>query len=204
MSRAATPRAPSARWVALRRCAAMAAAVGGTAWTVKAVITLVTGDEPAAAFAIGLALFPFALLGLWSLVRDVEGRAPAIGGALAAAAAASVVLATLVRAVGGAAVEPTDDEITVLTPFIAIGGFGAFAALIVLGAVVRRAGALPSPYTSLPWAMGLGAIPLLIVGGALAAVSERLLEIPIALLGLGWIAVGTAMWNAASQEISSV
>lgn len=47
----------------------MAAAVGGTAWTVKAAITLVTGDEPPAAFAIGLALFPFALLGLWSLVR---------------------------------------------------------------------------------------------------------------------------------------
>lgn len=170
---------------------------------VKAVITLVTGDEPPAAFATGSALFPFALLGLWSLVRKVEGRAPPIGGALAAAAAVSVVLATLVRLVGGAAVEPTDDEITLLTPFIAVGGFGTFAALIVLGVVVRRAGALSSPYTSLPWAMGLAAIPLLIVGGALEAVSERLLELPIALLGVGWIAVGAAMWNAAPQQTSS-
>lgn len=194
--------APSARWVTLRRYAAMAAAVGGTAWTIKAVVTLVTGDEPPAAFAIGSFLFPFALLGLWSLVRKVDGRTPAIGGAIAATAAVSVVLATLIRAVGGAGVQPTNDEVTVLTPFIAIGGFGTFAALAVLGVVVRRAGALSAPYTSLPCAMGVAAIPLLIVGGALEAVSGRLLELPIALLGLGWIAIGAALWNPAPQETS--
>lgn len=203
MSRAVAPRAPSARRVALRRYAAMAAAFGGTAWTVKAVVTLVTGDEPPAAFAIGFALFPFALLGLWSLVRKVDGRAPPIGGAIAATAAASVILAAIIRAVGGAGVEPTDDEVTVLTPFIAIGGFGTFAALVVLGIVVRRSSALSAPYTSLPWAMGVATIPLLIVGGALEAVSERLLEIPIALLGLCWIALGAALWNDAAQETST-
>lgn len=194
------PRTPSRRWVTLRRYAAMAAAVGGTAWTVKAVVTLVTGDEPPATFAIGFALFPFALLGLWSLVRRVDGRAPTVGGAIAATAAVSVVLAALVRAVGGAGVEPADDEVTVLTPLLVIGGFGTFAALVVLGLVVRRSSALSAPYTSLPWAMGVAAIPLLIVGGALEAVSERLLELPIVLLGLGWIAVGAALWSAASQE----
>lgn len=203
MSRATAPRAPSARWVRLRRYAALAAATGGTAWTVKAVVTLGTGDEPPAAFAIGFVLFPFALLGLWSLVRKVDGRAPSIGGAIAATAAVSVVLAALIRAVGGSGAEPTDDEVTVLSPFIAIGGFGTFAALVVLGFVVRRAGALSAPYTSLPWTMGVAAIPLLIVGGALQAVSERLLEIPIALLGLGWIAVGVALWNAAPQQTST-
>lgn len=193
-------RVPSVRRATLRRCAAMAAAIGGTAWTVKAVVTLVTGDEPPTAFAIGFALFPFALLGLWSLVRKVDGRAPTVGGAIAATAAVAVVLAALIRAVGGAGVEPSDDEVTVLTPFIAIGGFGALAALVVLGVVVRRSGALPAPYTSLPWAMGVAAIPLLMVGGALETVSERLLEPPIVLLGLGWIAIGAALWNAAPQE----
>lgn len=151
------PHEPSGRRVMLRRYAAMAAVIGGTAWTVKAVVTLVSGDEPPAAFAVGFALFPFALLGLWSLVRTVDGRAPSIGGAIAATAAASVVLAALTRAVGGAGVEPTDDEVTVLTPFNAIGGFGTFAALIVLGYVVRRCSALSAPYTSLPWAMSVAA-----------------------------------------------
>ena len=194
------PHVPAGRWAALRRYAAMAAAIGGTALTVKAVVTLVTGDEPAAAFAIGFALFPFALLGLWSLVRDVGGRAPQIGGAIAATAAVSVVLAALIRAVGGAGVEPTEEGATVMTPFIALGGLGTFVALVVLGVVVRRSSALPAPYTSLPLLVGVAAIPLLMIGGALEAVSERLLEIPIVLLGLGWIALGVALWNAAPQE----
>ncbi len=200
VSQPTLPRAPSARRVALRRWAAVAAAVGGAAWTIKATVTLATGDEPPAMFAIGFAVFPFALLGLRSLLHNADGRASAVGGILAAAAAVSVVLAALARAIGGAAVEPSDDEITVLTPFIAIGGFGAFAALLALGLAARRARALPAPYTSLPWAMGIAAIPLLIIGGALAAVDERLLELPVALLGLGWIALSAAMWSAAEQH----
>jgi len=180
--------------------AAAAAVIGGMAWTVKAAVTLVSGDEPAAAFAVGLVLFPFALLGLWSIVRDVDGRAARIGGLLAAAAAVSVVLVLLGRAVGGAAVEGKEDEVTVLTPLIAVGGFGTFAALLALGMAVRRTRALRGRYADLPWAMGLSAIPLLIVGGALETISERLLELPVALLGLGWIALGVALWSAASAR----
>lgn len=190
------------RSVWLRRCAAAAAVIGGAAWTVKAGVTLAVGDEPPAAFAIGLALFPFALLGLWSIVRDVDGRAARIGGLLAAAAAVSVVLVLLMRAVGGRAVEGAGDEITVLTPFIAISGFGTFAALLALGIAVRRSRALPGRYASLPWAMGLSAIPLLIVGGALETVSERLLELPVALLGVGWVAVGMALWSTAKARLT--
>jgi len=186
----------SGRSVALRRCAAAAAVVGGTAWIIKAGLTLATGDEPPAAFAIGLALFPFALLGLWSIVRGVGGRCAHIGGLLAVAAAIAVVLATLVRAIGGADVEPREDEITTLTPFIAAAGLGTFAALFALGIAVRRAGALSARSAALPWAMGLATIPLLMLGGALEAVSERLLELPIALLGLGWVILGVALWKA--------
>ena len=184
----------------LRRCAAAAAIFAGGAWIIKAGLALATGNEPAAAFAIGLGLFPFALLGLWSLVRAVPGRSAQLGGTLAAAAASSVVLATLVRAVGGADVEPSEDEITALTPFIALAGFGTFAALLVLGIAVRRVGALPGRYASLPWAMGLAAIPLLIFGGALETLNERLLELPVALLGLGWVMLGVALWDAATNE----
>ena len=197
---ASSARMPAERSVVLRRCAAAAAVIAGTAWIIKAGLTLVTGNEPPAAFAIGLALFPFALLGLWSLVRTVPGRSAKFGGLLAAAAAISVVLATLIRAVGGADVEPSEDEITALTPFIALGGFGTFAALFVLGIAVRRAGALPGHYASLPWAMGLATIPLLILGGALEAVDVRLLELPIALLGLGWVMLGVALWAASTTS----
>ncbi len=198
--RANAPHASFERSALLRRCAAGAAVIGGAAWTVKAGVTLATGDEPAFAFAVGSALFPFALLGLWSIVRRVDGRAARIGGVLAAAAAVSVVLATLVRAVGGSAVEGSEDEVTVLTPFAAIAGLGTFAALLALGVAVRRARALAAGWAFLPWAMGVAAIPLLVIGGALETVNERLLELPIALLGLGWIALGIALWKAAEQH----
>ena len=188
------------RAVVLHRCAAAAAVAGGTAWIVKAGLTLATGNEPPAAFAIGLGLFPFALLGLWSLVRASPGRSAQIGGSLAAAAAIAVVVAVLVRAIGGANVEPAEEEVTVLTPFLAVAGFGTFAALFALGIAVRRAGALAGHYAALPWAMGLATIPLLILGGALEAADERLLELPIALLGLGWVILGVALWNASTAH----
>lgn len=200
MPNVSSSRAPSERAVVLRRCAALAAVIAGTAWIIKAGLTLATGNEPPAAFTIGLALFPFALLGLWSLVRGVPGRSAQIGGSLAATAAISVVLATLVRAIGGADVEPGEDEITALTPFIALAGFGTFTALFALGIAVRRAGALPARYASLPWAMGLATIPLLILGGALETVSERLLELPVALLGIGWVILGVALWSASTTS----
>lgn len=68
---------------------------------------------------------------------------------------------------------------------------------------MRRTRALAPGYASLPLAMGLGAVPLLIVGAALESVSERLIELPIALLGLSWTGLGIALWNAAEQRAAA-
>ena len=118
-------------------------------------------------------------------------------------AAVSSVLVLLVRDVGGEAVEPSKDEVTLLMPFVTLAGFGTLAALIALGLAARRTRALAPGYATLPLAMGLGALPLIIVGGALESVSERLVELPIAVLGLGWIGLGIALWNAAEQRTAA-
>jgi len=185
------------------RWAAAAAVLGGTAWVLKAGVILATGNEPRVAFAVGLVLFPFALLGLRSTLGRAGKRAARVGGVLAAIAAVCGVLVLLVRAVGGEGVEPSEDEVTLLTPFITVAGVGTFVALIALGIAVRRTRALAPGYASLPLAMGLGAVPLLIVGAALESVGERLIELPIALLGLGWIGLGIALWNAAEQRAAA-
>lgn len=85
------------------------------------------------------------------------------------------------------------------TPFITGAGAGTVLALLTLGVAVRRTRTLPPGFASLPLAMGLAVVPLLIVGGLLESVSERLIELPIALLGLGWIGLGIALWSAPSQ-----
>ena len=106
----------------LGRCAAAAAVLGGLAWVLKAGVILVTGDEPAVAFAVGLVLFPFALLGLWWLLGQADGKAGRVGGVVAAIAAGCGLLVVLVRAVGGEGVEPSEDDVTLLTPFITGAG----------------------------------------------------------------------------------
>ncbi|MBA3327426.1 MAG: hypothetical protein H0T43_03900 [Solirubrobacterales bacterium] len=189
-------RAPTDR-VLLGRSAAVAAVLGGAAWVFKSAVIVATGDEPPVAFIAGLVLFGFALLGLRSALGPSGGRAARVGGVAAAIAAACGVLAVLVRAVAGEGVEPSEDEVTLLTPFITAAGVGTLVALIALGLAVRRTRALAPGYAWLPLAMGVGAVPLLIAAGALESVSERLIEVPVALLGLGWIGIGIALWKAA-------
>lgn len=178
--------------------AAAAATLGGVGWVVKAMVIFATGDQPPVAYEAGVVLFPFALLGLWSALRGAGGKTARVGGVLAAIAAICGVLSLLVRAVGGESVVPSEDEVTLLTPFITLAGLGTLVALIALGIAVRRTRALAPGYESLPLAIGLAAFPLLIAGAALETVSERLFEVPIALLGLGWIGLGVALLYAAA------
>lgn len=191
---------PARRRVADGRWAACAAVLGGTAWTLKAGVTLVTGDEPPLAFVIGLVLFPFALLGLRSMLGRTGGRAAWIGGVAATIAAVCAAVLPLVRVVGGKSVEPSEDEVTLLTPLITGASVGTLVALIALGIAVRETRMLAPGYSSLPLTMGLAIVPLLIVGSVLESLSARLLEVPVALLGLAWIALGLALWAAARQR----
>lgn len=76
--------------------------------------------------------------------------------------------------------------------------FGAFvaniAALIFLGIPTGRASSLPGRWRFLPLAMGIATFPLTAVGGALESINERLLELPLVVLGLAWMWMGYLVW----------
>jgi hypothetical protein len=74
--------------------------------------------------------------------------------------------------------------------FIAVAGFGPFLGLVLLGSATLQARVFPPPWRALPLATGLGGPLLILVGGGLALISERLLEIPIMMVGLAWMLVG--------------
>jgi peptidoglycan/LPS O-acetylase OafA/YrhL len=94
-------------------------------------------------------------------------------------------------------VATTDDEAFPLAATIPLTALSILAGLVLLGVAVRQADALPGRWRSLPLAMGAGAVPLVMIGGILEKLNERLLEIPIVALGLAWMALGYALWSQA-------
>lgn len=163
-----------------------AAVMGGLMWAIKAIAILVTGYQPPLLFALPVALFPVGLLGLHRRLGPRGGRRAAVGGRLAAAAVLAGSAYLIVAAGGG---ESPAESVAVATASLA-----TLVALILLGAAARAARLFPAPWRSLPLGLGL-ATPVLImfVGGALEAVHERLLEVPLLTIAVGWVALGAAV-----------
>ncbi len=159
---------------ALIRIGGLAAMVGGLMWTVKGGSILLTGQQPPLVFEAALPLFAVGLLGLHARLGGHGGPLGKAGVlvAYAALAAAALVL------------------VAPLPPFYAVAGFGPFLGLVLVGSATLQAGVFPPPWSALPLAMGLGGPLLILAGGGLALMNERLLEIPIVLVGLAWMLLG--------------
>lgn len=122
-----------------------------------------------------------------------------IGGFLAYVSGALLILTVILYALGllELAEEPfTVGNAVVLATFLAIIG-----SLVLLGIGTRRAHALASGWDALPLVMGVSILPLIVVGGVLESVSERLFEIPIVLFGSAWLVMGYLMWSTPEQRV---
>jgi hypothetical protein len=156
------------------RLGGLAAMVGGLLWVVKGGSILLTGQQPPVVFEAAMPLFAAGLLGLHA---RLDGRGGALGkaGVLVAYAALAAAATFL---------------ITPLAPFIVVAGFGPFLGLVLLGSATLQARIFPPRWSALPLVIGLGGPLLVLAGGGLALISERLLEIPIVLVGLAWMLLG--------------
>ena len=158
----------------LVRLGGLAAMVGGLMWVVKGGAILLTGQQPPVVFEAAMPLFAVGLVGLHA---RLDGRGGPLGkaGVLVAYTALASAAIVLMRP---------------LAPFYAVAGFGPFLGLVLVGSATLQARVFPSPWSALPLAMGLGGPLLILAGGGLALISERLLEIPIVLVGLAWMLMG--------------
>jgi hypothetical protein len=164
----------------------LAAITGGVLWVVKGVGILLTGEQLPLVFEAAMLLFALGLLGLHA---RLGGRASSLEKVGALVAYVSVVSAVV------AIVAP-------LTPFIAVAGFGPLLGLVLLGIATLQTRIFPPPWSILPLVMGLGT-PILILagGGLLATINERLLEIPIVLVGLAWMLLGYSVLVVKSATV---
>lgn len=158
----------------LIRLGGLAAMVGGLMWVVKGGAILLTGQQPPVVFEAAMPLFAVGLLGLHARLHGRGGPLGKVGVLVAYAALVSAAIVFM----------------TPLAPFYAVAGFGPFLGLVFLGSATPQAGIFPSPWSALPLAVGLGGPLLILAGGGLALISERMLEIPIVLVGLAWMLLG--------------
>lgn len=165
----------------------LAAVVGGLMWVVKGASILLTGDQPPIIFEAAMPLFAVALLGLGARLGELRGPLGIVGLIVACVAVTSAVFAF----------------VTEQTIFIAMAGFGPFLGLILLGSATLQTRIFPSPWSALPLAIGLGGPLLVLAGGGLALINERLLEVPIVLIGLAWMLLGYSVLAVKSATAQS-
>lgn len=168
----------------------VAAIAGALMWGAKSIAILAGGEQPPALFEVAVFLFAIALIGLHALVTERDEAPERIGGGLARVAAVSSGLYLVSEALS------SDDDLSFWSLGLPIASLCVFGALILLGISIRRGVALPPPWQDFPLYFGASAIPLvMIVGGALAAIGDDLLEIPILIVALEWLILGYLLIN---------
>ena len=159
----------------------VAALVGGFAWTVKGLVILAGGDQPPFLFEVAPALFGIGLLSMAHTALPPSRRRTVVMGFAGIAIIADVVavVTEVVGDVAGAAIATS-----------------SLALVVGLVTLDRRSG-WP---ISLAWWIGVAMLPAVFVGGMLSEIDERLLEVPLVVLGVAWIVVG---WAALRTPIDS-
>jgi len=185
----------------LVRWGGLAAMLGGVMWVFKGGAIMLTGEQPPVVFGAALPLFAAGLVGLHARLGGRGGRLGKTGLLLAYAALSSALVALVGLTLAPARWVPNEDSVTLLTPFIVLAGFGPFVGLVLLGIATLRVKAMPAPWSALPLVMGAGAFPLMLVGGVLELVNERLFELPIVLLGFAWVLLGYSVWSGKDKAI---
>ena len=164
---AAVPTSGSA-W--LIRIGGAAGLAGGLAWVIKGVAILAVDEQPPLVFEVALPLVGLSLLGVAHLTLQRMRRRVVVAMAWLA------VVTGLVALVSESLEEGWDASIA-----------ASSLALLVGQLTLGRSGRAPGPLTF--W-IGVGTLPALAVGGSLAEIDERLLEIPLGCVGLAWMLVG--------------
>jgi hypothetical protein len=136
--------------------------------------------------------FALGLLGLHACLRGWDGWPTMIGGFLAYAAVALSVLNTPYSLLF--------EEDRPQTPFpfnvtYGVAALSIFVGLVLLGIAAVQAAILPPRWRALPLVIGLSA---LLPVWVLAFIH---LELPVVLLGLGWMLLGYALWSRSGAQV---
>jgi hypothetical protein len=166
----------------------LAAVLGGIIWVTKGSLIILGVTDLGDLLIAAELLFALAWVGLYRYLGDRGERSGRIGGLLAYLAfALSLVNAPYSLFFAEDAPQtPFPFNITILAASLAI-----IIGLVFLGIATLRVGVLPTRWRMLPLVIGLLA---LLPVWVLAFVH---VELPVVVLGFGWILLGYALWSEA-------
>ena len=155
-------------------------------WATKGIAILLTGNQPPVLFELPLFLFPVGLLGLRRRLDGQGDRWREFGAVSTWIALAGAVATGITLGVG------RDDAPDVVVGVgIALTALATVVGLVLLGMAAKRAHLFPGRWRSFALVLGLCIVPgLMVVGGTLESLHERLLEVPLVAIAFGWIALG--------------
>jgi hypothetical protein len=183
----------------LVRLGGLAAIVGGLLWMIKGGAILLSGDQPRYVFEVAPLFFAGGLFGLHAGLAGRGGLPGRLGGYLAyVAMALSVVSVVSMIQNGDAPTSEAEFDAVVFANFLA-----TLSSLVLLGIAVRRDALLPRPWNMLPLALGALTFPLIAIASAVEGLNERLLEVPVVIVGAAWVALGYQLWAVGQDQVAS-
>lgn len=162
------------------------AVLGGLFWVIKAGSILLTSYQPPQIFETAPLLFAVGLVGLYLRLGQRASGWGKAGVTLAVLAFFMRLVTTIYEATPNAVVSTGETFVFPFSLFVLIGAAGVFIGLILLGIDFFRAKLLPSPAHATPLTAGLLVLPI-------TATAIIHIEIPILLIGLMWVWVGSTI-----------
>ncbi len=170
----------------------IAAITGGTMFMVKAAVILFGGNQPPLLYGAAPLAFGISLLLLGTLLVGRLAHSGRILAFMTIVASGSYVLMNVLF---NRELAPTAESVTAL-----IAGFGPFVALILHGLASRRQWPSLAVWKIGPFVVAslyplsvLAMAPVALIIDLDGATGERLIELPILLIGTGWAAFGCSL-----------
>jgi hypothetical protein len=172
--------------------AGVAALIGGLLWIVKSLSILIADEQPDFVFEVAPFFFAVATMGVVLTWEHNRGRASQNVRRFASVGVVAGGVAAVADVAGG-------DELL-------FGVAIATAVTIVIGLLgytgrdLRRGKALGA-LSALPLALALSFLLAIPVGGALEGLNERLLEIPLLLIGVEWVPLSWLLFGTSPRAL---